>query len=155
MKESLGEAELDDDWSDALIALRGSRGPADVKPMAMLLKRGGPVPEEVAKELGILLDPPWGNKGPRLILRNPDRWNKWKAIHEIGKKRALRERMLREYAETGSKKRVIHKFAQETQNSKAYLLKCWELTVRETVRQLDLTLEEGVGARTTRKRPLR
>ena len=166
MKESLGggwvvergkEIDVkyrDDEWSDALLALGGSRGPPDMKPIATLLKRGKPVPGDIARELGTLLDPPWGDKGPRLVLRYPAKWDKWKTIRELGNKRALRERMLREYLEIKSKKRVIQKFARETKYSEAYLRKCWELTNRKTFLQSHLVLTKGVGARATRKRSL-
>ena len=166
MKESLGggwyikrgkEIDVkyrDDEWSDALLALGGSRGPVDVKPMATLLKRGEPVPGDVAKELGILLDPPWGDEGPKLALRNPAKWEKWKTIREIGKKRDLRERMLRENKAIKNKKRVIANFARDTGHTEAYLRKCWELTTKETTRQSHQIIHMGVGAGTTRKRSL-
>ena len=60
-------------WMLALHELEGWQsgkytGKPDPRPLAELLLRSGkPVPEDVAKRLGVLLDPPWGNKGPRLI----------------------------------------------------------------------------------------
>jgi hypothetical protein len=142
----------DDEWSRALIALAGISRNVDVRPMATLLKRGEPVPGDVAEELGMLLDPPWGDRGPRLVLNIPPRWDKGKAIRELGKKRALRERMLRDYSKNKSKKYTIGEFAHETGKSEAYLRKCWELTDKEVVRQSQLIIHEGVGAGTTRKR---
>jgi len=141
----------DDEWSEALSGLYGISRPRDTKPLAVLLLSGRDVPGDVGREIGKLLDPPWGQKGPRLCLVVPKRWDTGAAIREIVKKRKLRDQMRREYAKTGSKKQVIARFAVKTKYTEAYLLKCWELTNKETVRQAHLILTEGVSDRTTRK----
>jgi hypothetical protein len=51
------------------------------------------VPEEVAKQIGLWLDPPWGNKGPRLTANLPKKYypgtNSIKAL--IATKRKIEE----------------------------------------------------------------
>jgi len=133
------------EWADALGALNGFGATPDVKPLAALLKRGPPVPEEVTAALGQLLDPPWGNKGPRLVLNDPSRWSRARAVREIGEKRKLRALMWAEYEQVGHKKRVIADFAKQTGRSEAYLRKCWELDSRQTFLALHKILTEGVG----------
>jgi hypothetical protein len=141
----------DDEWSAALSGLNGISRPRDLKPLADLMKRGSSVPGDVAQEIGMLLDPPWGDKGPRLRLDVPKRWDTGAAIQEIGRKRKLRARMLRVYKRTGNKKRVIASFAVKLRLTEAYLRKCWQLTDKETVLQCELIRTEGVSDRTTRK----
>jgi hypothetical protein len=145
---------LQGEWADALVALHGFRAAADVRPLAKLLLRGPPVPKEATTVLGQLLDPPWGTKGPRLELKNPVRWDKVKAIREIGEKRKLRAEMLVEYEKLKSQKLVIANFVRKTKRSPAYLRKCWALDNRNTVIELETILNKGVGARATRMRSL-
>lgn len=146
---------LQGEWADALTALHGFRTGPNVKPLAALLKRGGPVPEEVLAVLGQLLDPPWGDKGPRLVLNDPPRWSHARAVREIGTKRKLRSQMLGEYERVGSKKLVIANFAKQTRLSESYLKKCWELDNRKTVIEIETIFAEGVKAKATRKRSIR
>ena len=163
-KESLGEGWFikrgkeidvkyrDDEWSDALLALGGSRGPADVEADGYVVKRGEPVPGDALTSSEFC----WIHHGDKVLLglRNPAKWEKWKAIREIGKKRDLRERMLRENETNKNKKRVIANFARDTGHTEAYLRKCWGLTTKETTRQSHQIIHMGVGAGTTRKRSL-
>jgi hypothetical protein len=68
------------EWAPALDALegwkegRGHTGQSDTAPIAKLLRSGKPVPEAVARHLGLWLDPPWGRKGPRLVAVLPKRY---------------------------------------------------------------------------------
>ena len=67
-------------WKPALDAIEGYQngidtGKADLKPLAKLLRSGKPVPQVVAVELGVLLDPPWRKKGPRLVLLESKRYS--------------------------------------------------------------------------------
>ena len=75
------EVWTDAEWEPALHALEGwatdgkYTGKPDPKPLAKLLRSGKPVPEAVAVRLGVLLDPEWGNRGPKLTMSIPTRYS--------------------------------------------------------------------------------
>ncbi len=153
-EENIQVETLEGEWANALAALHGLSVAPDVKPLAALLKRGPPVPEEVAEVLGRLLDPPWGDRGPRLVLKDPDRWSHGRAMREIRVKRELRSRMLADYQRVRSKKRVIESYAGQTGCSEAYLHECWALDNATTVRLVEAIFTQGVRSRATRKASL-
>ena len=74
-------------WSPALKALRKG----NTRPIGKLLRSGGPVPEEIATALGIMLDPTPAYKGTRLEARAPKRWTTRRLLATYGEKRMVRK----------------------------------------------------------------
>jgi hypothetical protein len=83
------EVWTDLEWEPAFHALQGwaedgkYTGKPDPKPLAKLLRSGKPVPEAVAVQLGVWLDPPWGHNGPRLTPSIPRRYSGYADLQTI------------------------------------------------------------------------
>jgi hypothetical protein len=135
--ESNFEIWEDLEWEPALSALAGYGtdseylGTPDPRPLARLLCSGKPVPEAVAKQLGWWLDPPWGNKGPRLLVHLPNRY--YPAAKGL-KERLQTKRMVEEALERGCKlESAVAEVQQKTGRSRSYVMNALRLTIREVV----------------------
>ena len=134
------EVEVWDDpeWAPALSALQGwQKGPrytgkSDPAPLATLLRSGKPVPEAVAKELGSWLDPPWGKKGPRLVVILPKRYcpgtDSIKSL--ILLRGSVREALSRS---NGNVKAAVYDVMRSTGLSRSQIMKAHMLTDQEIV----------------------
>ena len=139
----LSEPEIeiwkDPEWEPALSALEGWKegpeyiGRSDPKPLAKLLCSGKPVPEEVAKQIGLWLDPPWGNKGPRLTANLPKKYypgtNSIKAL--IATKRKIEEALKL----NGKVEAAVQQVMTETGLSRSYVWKARKLREKKIVIQ--------------------
>ena len=138
---SLSEPEIeiweDPEWEPALGALQGwKQGPqytgrSDPKPLAKLLRSGKPVPEAVAKELGLWLDPPWGNKGPRLTAILPKR--QYPGTNSIKSLIAIKRKIEEALKANGKVEAAVQKVMTETGKSRSYVMKAWMLSEEEIV----------------------
>ena len=144
----------DDEWSAAMGAMLGLNGPRDLGPLAVLLKRGLPVPGDVGAFIGRMLAPPWGEMGAHLKLVVPPRRDTAVALKELGDKRALGLEMMACYdPKKRNKKRVIGSFADSSKNTEGYLRDCWALADGKTaVLQAERIMSDGVRRKTARKR---
>jgi hypothetical protein len=129
----------DAEWEPALSALEGYGtdseflGKSDPRPLAKLLLSGKPVPEAVAKQLGLWLNPPWGNKGPRLVAHFPNRhYPAAKGLKErINTKRKVEEAQ----EEAGKLESAVAQVQQQTGYSRSYIMNARRLTIQEIVLQ--------------------
>jgi hypothetical protein len=125
----------DPEWRPALDAIDGYQpdgtytGKPNLKPLAKLLRSGKPVPDAVAVTLGGLLDPPWGKKGPRLVLSESARYSAARNsayVKEMVKLQRLIEAQLRQ---TPKLEAAIAAVAQNTKIKRSKLMKArsWNL----------------------------
>jgi hypothetical protein len=129
----------DPEWNPALDALEGSpkgggyTGRSDPKPLAELLCSGKPVPEQVAWRLGVLLNPPWGTKGPVLTLSIHKRYTGQRELDFIKEMIDLKKKI--EEARKGAPKleSAIMDVARKTGKSRSHLLKAWKFTWQKGV----------------------
>jgi hypothetical protein len=127
----------DAEWEPALSALGGYGpdseflGKSDPKPLAKLLGSGKPVPEVVAKQLGWWLDPPWGKKGPRLVVHLPSRY--YPAARGLSERIKIKQKIEGALEEEGKLESVVAQVQQETGYSRAYIMNAWRLTIQEVI----------------------
>jgi hypothetical protein len=110
-----------EDWVGALESLEES---ADASKLAALMKSFAP-PEWVAKEIGNMLAPPKGYRGPHLSVDMP-RKSRSAAFHELKKKRDIRER-IREVRGEGKLEPALIIVGHETKLSRAWLMQIWKM----------------------------
>ena len=91
------------------------------------------MPEAVAKQIGLWLDPPWGNKGPRLTAILPKKYyprtNSIKAL--IATKRKIEEALKL----NGKVEAAVQKVMTETGLSRSYVMKARMLSEKDIVIQ--------------------
>ena len=127
----------DAEWGPALHALEGYGpdskflGRSDPKPLAKLLGSGKPVPEAVAKQLGWWLDPPWGKKGPRLVVDLPSRY--YPAVRGLSERIKIKQKIEGALEEKGKLESAVAQVQQETGYSRAYIMNAWRLTIQDVV----------------------
>jgi hypothetical protein len=130
-------------WSPALKAL--AKGKTEL--LGELLRGGGPVPEEVAKTLGTMLDPTPEYRGTRLEARVPKRWTTRKLAGVMRDKREARKEIEVALELAGGKLEaalasvIASREAQGKHHSRRYLLQAWTMGDGEAV----LILERGLG----------
>jgi len=134
------EVWTDLEWEPALHALQGwaedgkYTGKPDPKPLAKLLRSGKPVPEAVAVQLGVWLDPPWGNNGPRLTPSIPTRYSGYAYLQTIkamiAAKREIEKALPRA---NGKLEAAIEEVAERGGRSRSYLMKAWKLDQKAIV----------------------
>jgi hypothetical protein len=109
-------------------------GKPDPRPLAQLLRSRKPVPEAVALYLGVLLNPEWGKKGPKLIMSIPTRYSGYRdlqTLHEmVDAKREIEKALER----NGKLESAIADVKNQTGRSRSYLMKAWKLNVLDIVR---------------------
>jgi hypothetical protein len=138
---NLDEPEVwgDPEWEPALHALEGWQqdgeytGKPDTKPLAKLLRSGKPVPEPVAVRLGVLLDPPWGEKGPKLTPLIPKRHSGYADLQTIKAMMAAKRHFEEELTHAGKLEAAIAAVKQKIGRSRSYLMKSWKLNFRQVV----------------------
>ena len=128
----------DPDWGPALDALHGWQpglqytGKSDPAPLARLLRSGKPVPEAVAEQLGLWLDPPWGNKGPRLAVTLPKKY--YPGTSSIKSEISVRKKVEKALLQAkGKVEAAVQQVMIETGRSRSYVMKAWALSDREIV----------------------
>jgi hypothetical protein len=119
----------DPQWEPALSALE--RG--DPKQLSRLLCSGGPVPDQVAWRLGILLHPPYGRKGPKLTFSVNKRYSGEGELKFIRKMLDLKKKI--KTARRGTKKleSAIADVMRQTGKSRAYLMEAWTFDVKKGI----------------------
>lgn len=129
----------DPEWEPALDALEGWRsngkyaGKSDPRPLAKLLRSGKPVPEAVAIQLGVLLDPPWGNKGPKLIPSDSKRYSGRAVLQTIKVMMSAKQEIEKELQRSGKLEAAIVEVADRLGRSRSYLMKAWKLDIKTIV----------------------
>jgi len=129
----------DVEWAPALAALQGWQpglqytGKSDPGPLARLLQSGKPVPEAVAKQLGLWLDPPWGTKGPRLAVIVPKRY--YPGTSSIKSEISVRKKIEQLLQAEDKVEAAVQQVMIETGRSRSYVMKAWALSDREIVRR--------------------
>jgi hypothetical protein len=124
----------DPEWQPALDALEGRK--PDPRPLAKLLCSGKPVPEVVAARLGVLLDPPWGNKGPRLILSVSKRYSGQADLQTIKAMMSAKREIEKELQSSGKLEAAIEEVAKRLGRSRSYLMEAWTLDTKTVVRKM-------------------
>jgi hypothetical protein len=160
MKKGLGAASLEqvsecvneadrEAWREALSGLFGISKDYDTKPLADMMKRGLPVPGEIAEAIGKLLDPPWKNRGPKLCLIIPKRFDLGRTIRDRATKYRLGKEMRAEYRKMPkpSKKQIIGRFEKKTGRSKGYLDACWAFDDMAYVAETQRLIHSGLSKR--------
>ena len=127
----------DPDWTPALEAFR-LRG--EVAPLAALLRSGMEVPAEVAAEIGILLDPPKGYRGPKLRLEFPKR-ARARFLETIAEKRKLRQRII-DAKGAGKLEAALSQLQSETGLARSTLLEAKKMDDRHAVFQSLILLRQ-------------
>jgi len=141
-----GDVEIWNDprWTPALDALEGYStaddgsvtftGKSDPAPLAELLLGDDPLPAQVRQRLAVLLNPPWGTKGPRATVTIPIRWNH----HEHGQ-RVLEMYNLRKQLETaisrnnGKLEAAIAEVSDLTGYSRSHLMNAWSYDEKRVI----------------------
>jgi hypothetical protein len=121
----------DPEWEPALHALEAEK--PDPRPLAKLLCSGKPVPEAVATRLGELLDPPWGNKGPRLIPSVSKRYSGQANLQPIKTMMSVKHEIEKELQRFGKLEAAIEKVGKRRGLSRSYLMKAWKLDMKTIV----------------------
>jgi hypothetical protein len=124
----------DPEWEPALHALEAEK--PDLRPLAKLLRSGRPVPEAVATQLGVLLDPPWGNKGPRLILSVSKRYSGHADLQTIKAMMSAKREIEKELLSRGKLESAIEEVSTKLGYSRSYLMKAWTLDIKAIVRKM-------------------
>jgi hypothetical protein len=133
------EVEVSDDpeWAPALDALQGwKKGPkytgkSNPAPIAILLRSGKPVPEAVAKELGLWLDPPWGKRGPRIVAVLPKRH--YPGTDGIKSLIATKRKVEEALKTKGKLEAAVQEVMTDTRRSRSYVMGAWALSDRKIV----------------------
>ena len=131
----------DPEWKPALDAIEGYQDgidirKADLKPLARLLRSGKPVPEVVAIALGVLLDPPWGKKGPRLVLLESNRYSAVKESAYVKEMMKLQRLIEAEQSQTPKLEAAIAAVAKNTKIKRAKLMKAWSWNIDKSIIKL-------------------
>jgi len=131
----------DPEWKPALDAIEGYQdgigtGKADLKPLAKLLRSGKPVPEVVAIELGVLLDPPWGKKGPRLVFLESKRYSAARHSAYVKEMVELQRLVEAELMQTLKLEAAIAAVAQKTKIKRAKLMRAWSWNINKSIIRL-------------------
>jgi hypothetical protein len=132
----------DPEWGPALDALEGWQpdgkyaGKPDPRPLAKLLRSGKPVPEVVATRLGVLLDPPWGNKGPRLFPSVSKRYTGQADLQTIKAMMSAKREIEKELQSSGKLEAAIEEVVKRLDRSRSYLMKAWTLEIKTIVRKM-------------------
>ena len=144
--ECVNEADREA-WQEALGGLFGISKEYDTKPLADMMKRGLPMPGEIAEAIGKLLDPPWKDRGPKLRLDIPKRFDVGRAIRDRAAKYKLGKEMRAEYRKMAepSKKQIIGRFEKSTGRSEAYLEACWAFDDRAYVVESHRLIHSGLS----------
>lgn len=135
------EVWTDDEWEPALRALESWKpggeftGKPDPTPLAKLLRSGKPVPEAVAVGLGVLLDPEWGNKGPKLTMSIPTRYSGYGDWQTIKAMIVARRELEIALQQSGKLEFAIEYMREKTGRSRSWLMKVWALDAGEIVRR--------------------
>src|SRR4029077_18664723 len=108
-------------WRPALDALEGWQsdgqytGRPDPAPLARLLTSGMPVPEAVTKRFGEFLNPPWGKKGPHLILKLPKRYSGDKNVKSVKEMLSLKKEIESELGSPPNLEAAVEAVANSTE----------------------------------------
>ncbi len=135
------EVWTDDEWEPALRALEAWKpggeftGKPDPTPLAKLLRTGKPVPEAVAVRLGVLLDPEWGNKGPKLTMSIPTRYSGYGDLQTIKAMIVAKRELEIALQQSGKLESAIEYMREKTGRSRSWLMKAWALDAGEIVRR--------------------
>jgi hypothetical protein len=134
------EVWRDPEWEPALHALEGWQrdgkfnGNSDPKPLAKLLRSGKPVPEAVAVALGVLLDPPWGKKGPNLTASIPRRYSPFANLQTVKKMIDARREIEEALQRSGGKlDAAIAEVQEKSGRSRSYLMKAWKFDMPKAI----------------------
>ncbi len=127
----------DPEWRPALDALEGwsdgkFTGKPDPKPLAQLL-RSRPIPEAVAVRLGVLLDPEWGDKGPKLTMSIPPRWSGYGDLQRIKRMLEAKRDIEKELQRGGKLEAAIEEVKTKANRSRSYLMKAWTSEFQDNV----------------------
>ncbi len=126
-------------WSPALKAL--SNG--NTKSIGKLLRAGSPVPEDVAKTLGIMLAPTPAYKGTRLQAQVPKKWTTKQRAQVLGERRLVRKELEAALKVANGKLESaiadvsVKREKQGKPHSRRYLMQCWKLSDAEIVFQIE------------------
>jgi hypothetical protein len=137
------DVEVWDDpvWRPALDALEGWQpdgqytGRPDPAPLARLLRSGIPVPEAVSKRLGEFLYPPWGEKGPHLILKLPKKYSGDKNVRFIKEMLSLKKEIENELGDPPNVEAAVAVVAKRTGRSRSHLMKAWTWNLQKTIQK--------------------
>jgi hypothetical protein len=134
------EVWSDPEWEPALHALEGwqgrgrNTGKPDPKPLAKLLRSGKPIPEPVAVSLGVLLDPPWGRRGPHLTMSIAKRYSGHADLLTVNATIALNRDIEDALQRSGGKlEAAIQEVADKTGHKRSHLMKVWSTDLKDVI----------------------